>query len=148
VKRRPGVDGVFADGVAVGVGAGHAIFGVDGDEVRAPGGDQVGELPQGGAGSAKGLAYSRRVGALSAGLDGPAAGAQSGCFDLRLLDLHRRRQLGGRAHLVRPVHRVQDQGVLLDPQQPEALAAAERELRHGDLRAALQGLAQEFVGLG
>lgn len=73
-----GVDGGGADGVAVGGGAGHVVFGVDGDDVAAAGGDEVGELAQGGACAAQGVADGVGVGALSAGVDGPASGSQCG----------------------------------------------------------------------
>ncbi|GHC37931.1 hypothetical protein GCM10010348_76540 [Streptomyces anthocyanicus] len=44
-EEETSVNGVGADGVAVGVGAGHAVFGVDGDQIGAAGGYQVRELP-------------------------------------------------------------------------------------------------------
>jgi hypothetical protein len=50
-------------------------------------------------------------------------------------------ELGG------PVHRVEDEGVVLHAQQPEALPATEGELRHRHLARTLEGLAQQLVRL-
>lgn len=72
-EEQAGVHGGGADGVAAGVCAGHAVFGVDGDELGSAGGDQVRELAQGGAGAAQGVLDGGGVGGLAAGLDGPPA---------------------------------------------------------------------------